>query len=140
MAYATVTDVSTRLGRAISDPLEISQVNAWIADIEDKIVSAIPTLDDAILAGAVTTTTVKRVVCQSVIRKIKNPDGKKDERVDDYSYGLNPEAARGELFLTDEEWADITPTTSRGAFTAIDPIRQAQPEGTWTGVDTWEPL
>lgn len=116
--YANITDVSTRLGRTISDAAEVAQVNAWISDVESMIHTRIPGFADLVGADAVPLSEAKRVVCNAVLRKIKNPDGKKDESLPgEYSFGLNPEAARGELFLTDEEWADITPMSSTGAFT-----------------------
>jgi hypothetical protein len=131
MTYAVLTDVSTRLGRTISDTAEVSQVNAWIADVERLILRRVPDLAASITAGDVTTADVVMVECQAVLRKIKNPDGKKDERVDDYSYGLNPEAAKGELFLTDEEWASISPASPEGAFT-IAPSGLRDVDGEWT--------
>jgi hypothetical protein len=131
MTYAVLTDVSTRLGRTISDAAEVAQVNLWIADAERIILRRIPTLAALITAGSVTTADVVRVEAQVVQRKIKNPDGYKDERVDDYSHGLNPEAAKGELFLTDEEWADLMPEAPASAFT-IRPAGMRDYTGEWT--------
>jgi hypothetical protein len=123
--------VSTRLGRTISDAAEIAQVNAWISDIEGVIIERIPDLVALVTAGEIAAATVVRVECQAVLRKIKNPDGKKDERGDDYSYGLNPEYAKGELFLTDEEWASLATSTSETAFT-IAPSGLRDADGDWT--------
>jgi len=117
MSYATITDVSTRLGRPISDSLEVAQVTAWIGDIEALILARIPTLAGLITAGSLATETVTMVEANAVIRKIRNPDGKQNEKIDDYSYGLNANAARGELFLSDDEWDLLTPNASSGAFT-----------------------
>lgn len=119
MAYATITDVSTRLGRTISESAEIAQVNAWIADVEALILHRIPDLAQQIVDGNVLASAVKTVVCQSVIRKIKNPDGKQNERIDDYSYGLSQDAARVDLFITDDEWSMITPRGTSGAAFSI---------------------
>ncbi|MCK9597807.1 MAG: phage Gp19/Gp15/Gp42 family protein [Sphaerochaeta sp.] len=131
MTYTVLTDVSTRLGRTISDAAEIAQVNAWISDIEGVIIERIPDLVALVTAGEIAAATVVRVECQAVLRKIKNPDGKKDERGDDYSYGLNPEYAKGELFLTDEEWASLATSTSETAFT-IAPSGLRDADGDWT--------
>lgn len=116
MTYANITDVGTRLGRPISDAAEVAQVNAWLADIEAIIRSRVPNLDDAVSAGNPAETTVVMVESNAVIRKIKNPDGKVSEGIDDYNYRLNENSRKGELFLTDEEWALLTPNAPGGAF------------------------
>lgn len=114
MAYSNISEVAVRLGRPITDPNEIQQVNAWISDVEAIIRARIVDLSERIAQGAVHAEDVTRVVCNAVIRKIKNPDGKQNERVDDYSYGLTEHAARGELFLTDDEWASLLGVASDG--------------------------
>src|SRR5690606_32982928 len=116
--YATVSDVATRLGRPISDPLEVAQVGAWIEDIESDILDRIPNLADLIVEGRPTTATVVRVESAAVIRKMKNPDGVVSEGNDVYNYRLNENARKGELFLTDEEWARLLPldSTVSGVF------------------------
>lgn len=124
MSVASVTDVQVRLGRPITDTAEIAQVNAWLADLEALIKVRVPDLGVRILDGLLDEDVVKLVEAQAVVRKVKNPDGKKNERVDDYSYGLNDDAARGDLFLTDDEWALLLPSVNpQGAFT-IRPFGQ----------------
>lgn len=117
MTFANITDVGNRLGRPITDAAEVAQVNAWLGDVEDIILRRIPDLAAQITAGTVAQATVVRVECQAVIRKIQNPDGKVAENVDDYGYRYNENVRRGELFLTDEEWADLTPESPSAAFT-----------------------
>jgi hypothetical protein len=116
VAYATLTDVSTRLGRPITSTDEISQVLAWLDDIEALILTRIPTLDALVTAGTPTSAIVVMVEANAVIRKVRNPDGKVSEDIDDYSYRLNADAARGDLFLTDGEWALLAAGSSSGAF------------------------
>ena len=57
------------------------------------------------------------IEANAVIRKVRNPDGKVSEGNDVYNYRLNENARKGELFLTDEEWALLTPGGGTGAFT-----------------------
>lgn len=116
MTYATVSDVGTRLGRTISDSAETAQVTAWLADVEGMILARIPDLADRISDGAPTTAVVVMVEANAVIRKIKNPDGKVSEDIDDYRYRLNEDARKGELFLTAEEWGLLDPGAGAGAF------------------------
>ncbi|MGO1562110.1 MAG: Gp19/Gp15/Gp42 family protein [Actinomycetaceae bacterium] len=128
--YATLTDVADRLGRPISDPLEIKQVTAWISDIESIVRARVPDLDDRIADGSPSADVVRMVVTNAVVRKSLNPTGKQNERIDDYSYGLTEDAARGELFLTDAEWDLLTPSVMTGAFSTrpgFDPDRRCWP-------------
>lgn len=135
---ATIDDVSLRLGRQIVDETEKAQVKAWIGDVEGIITARIPTIEERIENGTPAGNVVAAVVANAVIRKIKNPDGKQNERIDDYSWGLNTTAARGELFLTDEEWALLTPDTANsGAFSIR--THQERPRGQWLTPIDWVP-
>lgn len=128
MSYANVTDVQVRLGRPITSSAEIAQVTAWLTDVEALIKVRIPDLDQRVVTGQIDESIVSLVEAQVVVRKVKNPDGKQNERIDDYSYGLNTDAARGDLFLTDEEWALLLPVSATGAFT-IRPFGEPSSRG-----------
>ena len=117
MAHATLQDVTDSLGRPIVGA-ESTQVNGWLDKIE-RIIARLPGLPAAIIDGTPTATTVAMVEANAVIRKIKNPDGKVAEGIDDYNYRLNENARKGDLFLTEEEWALISPdlpATLGGAY------------------------
>lgn len=124
MAFANLQDVQTRLGRPISDAIEVAQVNAWIADVEATVQSRIDTLPERVAESPVYAALVTKIIAQIVCRKVKNPDGKQNERIDDYSYGLGSEAARADLKPTDDEWEELAPGTSTGseAFTISMPL------------------
>ena len=102
MAYATVIDVATTLGRPITDQDEQNQIANWIAKTE-RIISArlgnLDNLDRQILAD---------VISEVVARRARNPDGKRNERIDDYSYTLDAAASAVELTLTADEWARLS--------------------------------
>ncbi|MGC0251512.1 Gp19/Gp15/Gp42 family protein [Pseudactinotalea sp. Z1748] len=128
MSFANLTDVADRLGRPIADPDEIKQVNAWIGDVEAIIRSRIPDLDERIAAGPPTVEIVAMVTTNAVVRKALNPTGKQNERIDDYSYGLTEDAARGDLFLTESEWGMLLPHAGAGGFSTrpgFEPDRRA---------------
>lgn len=117
MAYAFIDDVSDRLGRAVSDAAEIQQIETWIEDAGRLILRRIPDLATRVAAGTIDRADVVMVEAQAVVRKVKNPDGKQNERIDDYSYGLVKDAARGEVFITDDEWDLLLPIRApRGSF------------------------
>lgn len=138
MTYANVTDVGTRLGRPITDADELAQINAWLSDVESLILARIPTLLDDVTAGSPSEAVVVMVEANAVVRKVRNPDGKVSEDIDDYRYRYGENAARGELFLTPEEWALLEPGSGGGAFTIV-PGGVAAREGWWLHPDTWVP-
>lgn len=114
MTYATVADVSTRLGRPIDSPEEQAQVGAWLGDVESLIRLRVPNLDDRVAAGEIPPGTVVMIETNAVIRKMTNPDGKVSETIDDYTYRYNETARKGDLFLTDDDWALLL--AQSGAF------------------------
>ncbi len=116
MTYATVADVSTRLGRPIAEGTEVAQVQAWLDDAEAIILGRLPDLVAAVAAGVPSTATVVMVESNAVIRKIRNPEGYTSETIDDYTYRYNEQVRRGDIFFTDDEWALLRPTVSGGAF------------------------
>lgn len=134
MAYATVIDVATTLGRPITDPDEQNQITNWISKTE-RIISArlgsLDNLDRQILAD---------VISEVVARRARNPDGKRNERIDDYSYTLDAAASAVELTLTADEWARLSQdgSTSGAYMPVLAPVpwlggreADATPAGGW---------
>lgn len=134
MAYATVIDVATTLGRPITDTDEKAQILNWIAKTE-RIIAArlghLDNLDRQILAD---------VISEVVARRARNPDGKRNERIDDYSYTLDAAAAAVELTLTADEWARLSQdgSTSGAYMPVLTPVpwlggrdADAAPAGGW---------
>lgn len=114
MSYATVLDVATTLGRPITDTDEQNQITNWISKTE-RIISArlgdLDALDRQILAD---------VISEVVARRARNPDGKRNERIDDYSYTLDAAASAVELTLTADEWARLSQDGSTsGAYMPV---------------------
>ena len=140
VALATVEDVETRLGREFQDPKERAQVEAWIGDVQGIVLARLPSLPGRIVpAGPLSAEVVAAVVANAVIRKVKNPDGKQNERIDDYSYGLTADAARGELFLTDDEWALLSPDVGNSGAFSIRTWDNARKPGWWVTPTVWVP-
>lgn len=134
MAYATVIDVATTLGRPITDPDEQNQITNWISKTE-RIIStrlgSLDNLDRQILAD---------VISEVVARRARNPDGKRNERIDDYSYTLDAAASAVELTLTADEWARLSQdgSTSGAYMPVLTPVpwlggrdADATPAGGW---------
>jgi hypothetical protein len=135
MAFANLQDVQTRLGRRIDDAVEVEQVNAWISDVEATIQSRIPDLAVRVATDPVYAALVTKIVAQVVGRKVKNPDGKQNERIDDYSYGLGSEAARADLKPTADEWEELGPGTEGSEAFSI--MMQPRPGFAEVWPDRW---
>lgn len=111
MALATLTDLGDRLGRDLTSS-EARQATAWLADAEALILKRFPQY-------ATTPTDIsKKVCCAMVLRKLDNPNGKRQESLDDYSYTIDSSRSRGEVYLSDEEAEELRPQTS-GAFSIV---------------------
>lgn len=125
MTYATVQDVADRLGREITDPLEQAQVQAWLDDIEDQILTRFVrgglVLADQIALNAPTLATLVRVESAVAIRRILNPGGLTSvtRSVDDASITERHEGTSSAWDLIDAEWFDLLPIVNNvnsGAF------------------------
>lgn len=112
MVYVKVSDVATEVGRTL-DPAESNQVDAWVSRVESRILARIPDLDER-ADGPGYMARLVGVVVDVVARKLRNPDGFRSERIDDYYYDRGNQSA--DLTLTDGEWAELGAFGSGGAF------------------------
>ncbi|MER6531160.1 hypothetical protein [Streptomyces sp. NPDC001508] len=111
MALATLDDLADRLGRDLTDS-EKRRATAWLEDATALILKRFPQYETA--PGAVS----KKVCCAMVLRALTNPDGKRQESIDDYSYTIDSSRSRGEIYLSDEEADELRPAGS-GAFSIV---------------------
>lgn len=113
MAYATYSDVETRLGRPLSTE-EQTQATTLLADAEILIKARIPDLADKIAENEIDTATVVMVEASAVVRLMRNPDGFIAESDGDYSYQKDKRLATGALSILEHEWALLG--ISKGIF------------------------
>nr|DAL17233.1 MAG TPA_asm: hypothetical protein [Caudoviricetes sp.] len=107
----TVRQVAVTLGVPEDDLTETdqSQITDWVGKTERIIRKRLGSLE------RLNQEDLQDVVSEVVARRFKNPDGKQNERLDDYGYGLDKETAKNRLYLTEEEWEQLTPNAaSRG--------------------------
>ena len=64
---------------------------------------AVPDIDDRIAAGTLDADLVKNVAVSMVLRVMRNPDGKLEESIDDYSYRRDSAQSTGAMYLSDSE-------------------------------------
>ena len=111
MAYATVEDVQTRLGRELS-PEETQMVLALLEDVEAMIRQRIPDLDEKIEDGKIQERIVVMVEVNAVLRVLRNPDAFLSETDGNYSYTRSSDGASGYL--------EILRTSGTGSATPVE--------------------
>lgn len=129
MSVANVDDVAARLGRTLS-PAESSQAAVLLDDVEAVIVTRYPTL------ALLNQQALVAVECYAVMRVLRNPDGKRQQSIDDYSWTTDTALSAGALYISDAEWAMLKPAlVSSGEAFTIRPYYapdDVQVPGMWT--------
>lgn len=111
MDLATQADLADRLGRELTD-VETRQTAAWLHDATAIILDRFPWYATA------PTQASTAVCCAMVLRVLKNPDGKRSETIDDYSYTIDQARSAGELYMTENEIDTLTPVRT-SAFSIV---------------------
>ena len=89
--WRPLTDTEQTVAQALLD-------DAWAV-----LQSEVPGLDDRVTSGALASPLVIGVVAAMVLRVLRNPEGKLQERIDDYSYTRDSSVATGGLYVTVDE-------------------------------------
>ena len=118
MTYATPADIAVLLGFSFT-PEQNQQAQGFLDDAEWQIKQRFPDLAERLAAGTVTIETLARVEVRAVRRIMLNPDGKDNEKIDDYSYGFNSDIANSEVAISDEEWSWLLPQGTPGESFSI---------------------
>lgn len=111
MALATLADLADRLGRDLTAEEE-RRATAWLADASALILKPFPQYESA------PTDISTKVCCAMVLRVLTNPDGKRQESIDDYSYTVDSSRSRGEVYLSDDEEDELRPP-KKTAFSIV---------------------
>ncbi|QXE36206.1 phage Gp19/Gp15/Gp42 family protein [Streptomyces sp. GMY02] len=111
VALATLDDLADRLGRDLTDE-EQRRATAWLDDATALILKRFPQY--ATTPTAIST----KVCCAMVLRVLGNPEGKRQESIDDYSYTIDSSRSRGEVYLSDDEVEELRPP-KKTAFSIV---------------------
>jgi len=117
----TTTDLAARLGRALTAD-ETTQANALLADAWAILTARDATIDTRLTASTLDAGLVVAVVCAMVLRVLRNPDGKRQEAIDDYSWTRDTSIAAGSLYVSDDELALLAAPytgTTRGSVRLV---------------------
>jgi hypothetical protein len=95
-----------------------------LGDAYGMLVRRVPNLDARVTANADGfAAVVVRVLATAVLRVMKNPDGKRSESIDDYTWQRDQAISAGVLYFTDDEMADLMPVDpdeKRGGAYSVD--------------------
>lgn len=116
---ATTADLESRW-RTLTAQEEINGAT-FLEDAWGMLRRKIPTLADLVAADADLAAEVVRVMATAVIRVMKNPDGKRSESVDDYTWERDQAMSAGLLYFSDDELEDLSPGVgSKGRAFSVD--------------------
>lgn len=104
---ATLGDVEARWRPLTADEQITTQT--LMDDTWAMLTGRLSALEANLTAGTVSPANVVRVVCAIVVRVLRNPEGLLEEQSDDYRYRRDQAVSTGQLFVTDQEIADLSP-------------------------------
>jgi len=113
----------TRLAEAYEGDLQTRFRTAYLVGKLNDVVAFIqqrfPSVEGRLASGTLLVRNYERVVCDAVLRIVRNPEGYSSESEAGYSYGLRAAVASGNLWLTQD---DIDTLTGSGSYRAPAPI------------------
>lgn len=90
------------------------QIERLIDKAEIIVLSEVPRLAERLADGSLSRTLLASEIEDMVIRVVRNPDAKKSESIDDYSWELDAALAGGRLYLGADALARLSPGARRG--------------------------
>lgn len=114
--FADVSVVELAWGQPVPDA-SVAHVDYLIDKAERLVRGGVPNLDARLLVGPLTEDDVSDVVCDMVLRVLKNPEGYKYETAGDYAVQRDVTVAGGLLTLLSTEKARLR--GSRGEVTSV---------------------
>jgi hypothetical protein len=72
-----------------------------------------------------------------VIRHLRNPDGKYQESIDDYSFTRDRTVAAGALYITDDEWDELLGSATTSSAFTIRTDAGWEPSSAYTPYTDW---
>jgi hypothetical protein len=97
-------DLADRLGRPLT-AAEDASAPALLADAWAVLLARDPSIDTRLTGSTLNPDLVRAVVAAMVLRVMRNPDGKRQEAIDDYSWTRDTSVAAGALYVSSDELA-----------------------------------
>lgn len=110
---ATAADVEDRwlFDAAVPDALKLQ---TWLDAAWRELLRRDRTIDTRLTAATLDPDDVTDVVVAMTLRVLGNPEGKKQEAIDDYSWTRDAAVSAGALYVTDAELASLAATLTTG--------------------------
>ena len=109
----TVSDLEARW-RPLSSA-ENDVAGSLLSDAWEILLARVPSLNDRLLNGSLSQGLVVAAVTAMVLRVLRNPEGKRMESIDDYSWTRDNAVSAGLLYASDDELRLLS-GVRRGAF------------------------
>lgn len=135
MANPTQVEDLEALWRPLSDAEKIV-AQSWLDAAWTIVTARFPNIDARIGDGSLNADLVSTVVSSMVLRVLRNPDGKRQESIDDYSWTRDNAVSSGLLYITPDELSWLGSGGPSGAFT-ITPYGAPDTVRTWTSPTDW---
>lgn len=110
---------------------EVINGETFLDDAWRMLVRRSGDLETRMAADAGLTAEVVRIVATAVLRVMKNPDGKRQESIDDYSWTRDQAVSAGLLYFTDEE-LDAVAVGVRGRAFKFSLLPTGYPDSTFS--------
>lgn len=108
---AGLTDLE-RSWRPLSDQ-EAVNASARLEQAWARLTAVAPTVPADMDSGALTSELVASVITDAVLRVLRNPEGLRQESIDDYSWTRDSAVSAGALYFTDAELALLAARPAR---------------------------
>lgn len=122
---ATVADIESRWRPLSTQETTNAQTfldDAWVMLKRRMAVTGVD-IEAEIATDADLSADVVRVLCAAVLRVLKNPDGKRQESIDDYSWTRDEAVSAGLLYLDDGDLDGLIPGAgTKGRAFTVDPL------------------
>lgn len=118
-ALATVADVE-----AVWRPLSSAEqgvAQAWLDRASALVRASVQNIDTRVAMDDNYRQLAAGVVVDMALRVLKNPEGKRQESIDDYSWTRDNSVAAGNLYLADDELSLLLGVRRRGGAFSIVP-------------------
>lgn len=131
---ATPTDLELRWRPLTTD--ERGVATYLLDDAWELIQARVPKVKERVDDGSLPTGLVIAVETSMVLRVLRNPEGKRQEAIDDYSWTRDQAVSSGLLYLADEELSLLSPAGATSTAYTIRPGGTAT-SGYWAAPDLW---
>lgn len=110
---ATTSDVTARWLYESAAP-DVSKIQSWLDAAWRELLRRDRTIETRLAASTLAGDDVTDVLVAMTLRVLGNPEGKKQESIDDYSWTRDASVSAGALYVTEDELASLAAPRETG--------------------------